>query len=598
VIFDSNLYQLSASAAGASQAPSGTSANNTWWTYVNSAAGGVVNVPTGSDSSVNFGLANTVYYFASGTHTPGTIGPNNNSTFLGSGAIGQTVDSGAGSGAAFGDAVVGNAATGTPNHVVIMYLDIAGFANTQEGSDVVNYDEDPYWTVEYDTIGPNNNVEGSQGGYGLGIGSYNTVEHNCIQQNSEGGFNGIACNGNTNYPAGCYMNPASAAPGVGVAGGPIDEVVEYNDIYANAIGNYGSYDSNCGCAAGGKTFGSLNAVFDYNYIHGNYGDGIWPDFDNEGMDISHNYISNNFGAGIEYEASYNANITANTLVDNGDCVHATNCWPASTIDGYNVASGIGYEEGSTGSSYGAIQLEESQGDPGVASNYQGHLYVADNFFYDNFGGLTVFEDPNRFCGPNPEGQQNCTISNPADFYLPANLTSGGGCDINNLTGASKQSGGYIVAVNTGSPAANYFNGCSWSVRNVSATNNTFSMSSPADIQNCSSATNCGNNALYSYASNDGYSGGTFSANPYYIDAASPSETMGGWIGSPGAANTFNQNAYCGWQGWMAFYAGDTIAQTKWTAGQTNADGTGLNFQPQDTASTFTTGNCRSTPPPS
>ena len=58
---------------------------------------------------------------------------------------------------------------------------------------------------------------------------------------------------------------------------------------------------------------TVNATVDYN-VHNNYNVGIWFDFENTGADISHNYIASNWSSGINYEASYNANISYNTLV--------------------------------------------------------------------------------------------------------------------------------------------------------------------------------------------------------------------------------------------------------------------------------------------
>jgi len=59
-----------------------------------------------------------------------------------------------------------------------------------ECQDVVNPNEASDWTIENDTIGPNNpKGQASYDGYGLGVGDNDTVQYNCITGNSEGGFN-------------------------------------------------------------------------------------------------------------------------------------------------------------------------------------------------------------------------------------------------------------------------------------------------------------------------------------------------------------------------------------------------------------------------
>ena len=93
---------------------------------------------------------------------------------------------------------------------------------------------------------------------------------------------------------------------------------------ANGLGNYpddtgpgGSGSNSCGCSQG-KIFFGLNSDVVNNYVHDNYGDaGIWFDTDDTGSLVSHNYVASNWGFGIFYEASYNADISDNTLVGNG-----------------------------------------------------------------------------------------------------------------------------------------------------------------------------------------------------------------------------------------------------------------------------------------
>jgi len=175
-------------------------------------------------------------------------------------------------------------------------------------------------TYKYDTIGPNEyeytgsssppahsttSAPGQGGGYAIEGGSYTTIEYDCLTDNAEGGFN------------------ISGAAGVMIAS---------NEISRNGLGEYpdnpgtGESPYSCGCSGGGKLFYTVNADVVNNYVHDNYNDGIWFDFDNTGVLISHNYVASNWAAGIQLEASYNANIADNTLTGNGWASHGP--WPA------------------------------------------------------------------------------------------------------------------------------------------------------------------------------------------------------------------------------------------------------------------------------
>jgi hypothetical protein len=164
----------------------------------------------------------------------------------------------------------------------------------------------------------------------------------------------------------------------------------------------------------------------YNYVHNNYNAGIWLDFDNSGADISYNYIAANWGSGIIYEASYNANISHNVLVGNGWAsdgpwpagVHGGTCYAGvSCTDGEGPSTGAG-----GGFPYTALDLSNSGGNknlrlitvPGcqknctVAAKYSGELLVQDNVLFDNFGGVAVYTDTNRYPG-NIDDDSACSV---------------------------------------------------------------------------------------------------------------------------------------------------------------------------------------------
>ena len=208
-------------------------------------------------------------------------------------------------------------------------------------------------------------------------------EYDCVIKNGEGGFN----NGTTT------ANQKDPAPW----GGPANYKIEHNEISGNAIatcqaawgcapGVWGDPD---GVAAALKVFGSLNGTIDYNYVHDNYGNGLWPDTNNSGIDISYNYISNNISSAIFYEASFNANITHNTITGNGWNPEGTSEWPGFP-NGLQTTNGCGPSFVD-----GAVALNNSGGSANVqsgSSRYLGQLNVTDNYLVNNFGGIAAFPE--------------------------------------------------------------------------------------------------------------------------------------------------------------------------------------------------------------
>lgn len=383
------------------------------------AAGDNSSAATAADYQVN----NTVVYFEPGTHdVDDGMYTGNNSAYVG----GYT----SGAGAAILDGQGGNrltsstASSGNNVYDTWEYLTIENFAASHNNSVMGNVNgggSDNGDTYEYDTIGPNEYsadtsdlnttaAPGEGGGYAIDLGSYTTIEYDCLTQNAQGGFNGA---------------------GAGI-------VIANNEITANGLGSYpdnagpGASSFACGCSGGGKLFYSVNADVVNNWVHGNYDVGIWLDFDNVGADISHNYVAGNWGEGIMYEASYNADISDNTLIGNG--WDPAGAWPAGVGGGDCFGSvpctgGEGPITGAGGGNpYGAIYLPNSGGNsnlstidipaeydvPGcdsdcsTTSRYAGHLYVEGNNLVNNFGGIKVYTDTNRYPG-DIDADSACSI---------------------------------------------------------------------------------------------------------------------------------------------------------------------------------------------
>lgn len=407
---------------------------------LNSAPSGAVTVPAGDDSVVamsngkfideNYDInTNTTYWFAPGVHTLGTsqygqIDPQTGDVFEGApGAIlnGQ------------GDNQFAFASGG--NNVTIQYLTVENFVGG-EGEAVVKGGGagGSAWLVQYNTI------EDSTQGAGVYLGTDDTVTDNCLTNNAEYGF-------------GSYGGSSNVVL--------TDNEVSYND--SGGMYDHGGSSISCGCSGGGKFWETAGGTVTGNYVHNNGNVGIWVDTNNSGFNISDNYISSNYDIGIMYEVSYNADITDNTLIDNDWTNEAT-----TPSDG-----------GFPGS---AIYISESGGDSRIAGAYSGTFTVSGNVLTNNWGGVVLWENANRYCSDGSDGV--CTLVSPSTYTLASCAA--------NLDGSTP----------SGNP--DYFDNCRWKTQNVSISNNTFNMNT-SDIPNCTTSNYCGFNGLFSnYGGGSGY----------------------------------------------------------------------------------------------
>ena len=390
----------------------------------------VIVVPPGDNTSAAHGgdymVTNTIVYFEPGMHDiRGLMYAGDHSAYVGgyTAAAGKAIINGV-DGATNGTGKGGSAFEQShpiANDAVYdtwEYLTIENFTSDVNSSVMGNIDGGS-WDIgdvyKYNTIGPNeyaytggttaptlntDRAPGQGGGYAINAKSFTTVEYNCITRNAQGGVN-------------------------------IDDAVNprilHNEFSYNGLGEYpdvggsGASPHSCGCSSNlGKIFYSLNTDIIGNYIHDGYNNGLWIDTNESGANISKNYIASNWSQGIMYEASYNANISDNTLVGNGWPSHGL--WPTgyhggTCSQGVSCRYGFGADTaGGDGLSYSAIYLPNSGGDSGlskvripstltvprcaspctITSRYSGHLYVTGNRFINNFGGINVYSDPSRF----------------------------------------------------------------------------------------------------------------------------------------------------------------------------------------------------------
>ena len=330
----------------------------------------IIVVPAGNNTvaavRADYQVSHAIVYFEPGIHQlKDGMYTGHNSVYIGGyspsrgGAILDGV-AGATDGTARGDARLAESKSSSGNNVYDTwdYLTIRNFTSSLNNSVMGNVNDggtDIGDTYKYDTIGPNEysyagggsapkTGMSSGGGYAIDAGSDTTIEYDCLTHNAQGAFNAFDVEG---------LN------------------IEHNEISRNGIGEYpdiagpGGSSFSCGCSGGGKIFYSLNTNVIDNYVHNNYNDGIWFDTDNAGADIAGNYVASNWGGGLVYEASYNANISDNTLVGNGWA--SDGAWPTgiggkpcykgvSCTDGFGPITGVG-----GGNAYAAIDLSNSGG---------------------------------------------------------------------------------------------------------------------------------------------------------------------------------------------------------------------------------------------
>ncbi len=482
--------------AGASTAPTSPTAlvcgNSALLTGPSTAPTGSVTVATGDNSNTNLSNPNTTYYFASGVHTLGSsefgqIAPSSGDTYIGApGAILNGEDEN-------DFAFVGQAA-----NVTIEYLTIENFTSPQDQG-VVNHDSGVNWTVKNDTI------EGTTLGAALMLGTGSVTTNDCLTHNGQYGFNGYSASGDSNV------------------------TVTNNEISFNDTAGYdngGAGGDGCGCAGGGKFWATNGGTVTGNYVHDNADPGIWADTNNTGFNISNNYISHNGAEGIMYEISYNASITNNTLIDNG--------WQAGPQNpGFPTA---------------AIYVSESGGDSRVTGAYSGQFNITGNVFTDNWGGVVLWENANRYCSDGSDDV--CTLVAPS-IYTVSSCKS-------HLAGA------------TAKQSPDYFDNCRWKTQNVAVSQNTFNFN-PANIgSQCTIPNDCGFNGLFSEYG---------SSNPYT-----------GWVVPTNISNNQNNhffnNTYNGPWTFDGFNQGDNVSSSQWTAGFVDGNGSGVTFNPQDAGSSF------------
>lgn len=419
-------------------APAQICSSNAWTEGPTATPAGATVVPAGDNTGFNFSQSNTTYWFAPGEHTLGSgqfsqITAGSGSTYIG--APGAILDGKNNNQYAF---------TGTASNVRIAYLEIRNFGrgldNNNEG--VINHDSGTGWVMEYLYAHHND-------GAAVFVGSENTVRYNCLKDNGQYGFS-------------MFKDQVEGDSAIK------DIEIDHNEITGNNQDNWEALISGCGCTGGGKFWDVEGAEVTNNYVHHNLSVGLWADTNDIDFLFDSNWVEQNSGEGIWYEISYNATISRNVLKKN------------------NWVSG----NGNLGSPAPAIYISESGGDSRLQSTTSGStdLRIQNNLLEDNFSGISIFENSNRFCNSNGNTSKTyCTpfvtptiIPSPYDFTYPNPINATHPCYTN------VSSAPYIV-------------NCRWHSKNVQVSNNEFRFTE-ANVP-CA-GTFCGVHALFATGANN------------------------------------------------------------------------------------------------
>jgi hypothetical protein len=284
--------------------------------------------------------AGTTFWLAPGKHVLGNdeydqVIPKNGDVYIG--APGAVLD---------GQGRNRYAFTQHAKNVVIRNLTIRNFTSPMNEG-VVNHDGGRGWRILRNTIADND-------GAGLMIGTSNIVQRNCITRNGQYGFQA--------YPDGVR-----------------NLVIDRNEISRNNTGDWEHKQEGCGCTGGAKFWDVTGAVVTRNYVHRNHGVGLWADTNNSGFRFEQNWFDRNEDEALFYEISYNAHIIANTFVRNA------------------LVKGREFAKDGDSFPVGAVYISESGGDRRVFGGRLATLQISRNRFVDNWGGVVLWENSDRFC---------------------------------------------------------------------------------------------------------------------------------------------------------------------------------------------------------
>jgi len=195
-----------------------------------------------------------------------------------------------------------------------------------------------------------------------------TIRDNEISYNSESGVHlasGSQLVGNFIHDNGRY----------GFEGGPLTNVlVQNNEVSFN---NAAHYDPN-NDAGGSKIIESSGVVFQNNWVHDNYGNGLWTDMGNSSVTFENNTLERNYLAGIAHEIGWDAVIRNNTFRGNGTFAVGLSLWYSADLFVYDSQNVEIYGNTIVAGINGITLRDDDRG-----SDSRGLLQIANDSVHDN-----------------------------------------------------------------------------------------------------------------------------------------------------------------------------------------------------------------------
>jgi parallel beta-helix repeat protein len=488
---------------------------------------------------------NTVYYILPGVHYS-SFQADTNDAFVGGLAKGvHSVLSGAYSTTQH-EAIATNATIGNQPGVVIEYLTIEDFTPDGQAA-AINQNSDTNWTIRYDTI--THNVPGA----GIIAGTNNVLRSNCLTQNGQYGFQSTTVTnvGQDKLTTGPYN--------VTVIGNEIsyNDTCDFAGLITNkAIGwvNHNPVpaqyrNSHCGTVVGNGNQGGFKlwktngVTIKDNYIHNNWGPGIWADTNNANTTITGNRITDNESVAVIEEVSYNFAITDNYIAGND----ITAGWGNSGFP----APAIYISESGSDREFGGIPAC-SEKSCAKQPSYVRESAIQGNVLSNNGGGIFLWQNSNRYCSSGIDG--TCTLVDGGSSG-PFSIAS---CAANLPTATLNLT--TYRGNKTGSPAEDWWDGCMWKTENVSVTDNQIDFN-PAAVPHCNKTAwpDCG-------------------ANGSFSEYGGPSSSPGGWA-IPTSITFFqndvwSRNAYKGpsfFYAWNQGSGDNPVSWARWTGALSAGD---------------------------
>ncbi len=239
---------------------------------------GAVMLAPGADvaEAVSAAPAGTTFYLRNGVYHLGGIVPRDGDTIMGQSRDGTILD---------GGQIGHNAFTGSASNVTLAALTVRNYVPSRlfaaiDGTHTRN------WI--FSNLHVTNNAD-----EGLAVGPGSLVDNVLADHN-----------GNVGLGTGNVNNDPHAAPFADLA-----FTVQNSELSFNGAGD--SVD-----AAGAKVLFTNGATFTNNYVHDNFGFGLWTDAYNANTVYENNRVVNNRAGGIFHEISFNAIIRDNVISGN------------------------------------------------------------------------------------------------------------------------------------------------------------------------------------------------------------------------------------------------------------------------------------------